>query len=354
MGWADEPSWWIQDRAESIDWGDDMALMTEDVINKDFTATELGRGYDENEVDDFLDQIVVELRRLTADNDELRSLIPPEAMDKIEAAKFSAEQAEKDAAARIAKADEDAQLAETEAADRAHAAAEAAQTAEAEAADKIAREALDVNVSDAADDGPDTSEMAAAAAAGLGSASGMLALAQSLHDGYVSEGLDTRKRLIGEGQSRHDQVVTEATALHEELVSTGQAQHDHLVSVGQATHDELLTVGRARHDALVSEAEALLAKATAEHEHLITEARERSTQMVAEAQQKRAEVFQTLAHERGLLQNKIDELRTFERDQRARMKTYHQSQLIELGEADAHDTDSDRTDTDRTDIDKIG
>src|SRR5450759_4776785 len=50
-----------------------MAFMPEDVLNKNFTATQFRRGYDEQEVDDFLDEIVVELRRLSSDNDDLRA-----------------------------------------------------------------------------------------------------------------------------------------------------------------------------------------------------------------------------------------------------------------------------------------
>src|SRR5665647_361063 len=48
-----------------------MAFTPEDVLNKHFTATQFRRGYDEQEVDDFLDEIVVELRRLSTDNDDL-------------------------------------------------------------------------------------------------------------------------------------------------------------------------------------------------------------------------------------------------------------------------------------------
>jgi hypothetical protein len=63
---------------------------------------------------------------------------------------------------------------------------------------------------------------------------------------------------------------------------------------------------------------------------MITEARERSTGMVAEAQQKKGTVLQELSRERDMLQKKINELRTFERDYRARLKTYLESQLLEL------------------------
>ncbi len=49
-----------------------MALTPEDVVNKRFQPTKFREGYDQDEVDDFLDEIVVELRRLTQENEELR------------------------------------------------------------------------------------------------------------------------------------------------------------------------------------------------------------------------------------------------------------------------------------------
>ena len=49
-----------------------MALTPEDVVNKRFQPTKFREGYDQDEVDDFLDEVVVELRRLGQENDELR------------------------------------------------------------------------------------------------------------------------------------------------------------------------------------------------------------------------------------------------------------------------------------------
>jgi len=296
-----------------------MALMPEDVLSKNFTATQFRRGYDEHEVDDFLDEIVVELRRLSSDNDGLRAqlkecqeaqgVLPANAQDKIALARESAEQAEKDAADRIAKANADAELVEAQAAERAKAAKEAAE--------ETAVSSSAVSATAAAED---EARGGGAAVAGLGSAAGVLALAQKLHEEYVSEGQTTRERLISEGQSRHDQVVDEATARQEELLSTGQAKYDELLSIGGAKYD------------------ALIAEATARHEQMITEARERSTGMVAEAQQKRAEVLQTLGRERDLLQKKIEELRTFERDYRARLRAHLESQLLELEQIGVQET----------------
>src|SRR5512144_896379 len=49
-----------------------MGLTPEDVVNKRFQATKFREGYDQDEVDDFLDEVVNELRRLTDENEELR------------------------------------------------------------------------------------------------------------------------------------------------------------------------------------------------------------------------------------------------------------------------------------------
>ena len=49
-----------------------MALTPDEVVNKTFTPTKFREGYDQDEVDDFLDEVVVELRRLNQENEELR------------------------------------------------------------------------------------------------------------------------------------------------------------------------------------------------------------------------------------------------------------------------------------------
>jgi len=49
-----------------------MPLTPEDVVNKRFQPTKFREGYDQDEVDDFLDEIVVELRRVNHENEDLR------------------------------------------------------------------------------------------------------------------------------------------------------------------------------------------------------------------------------------------------------------------------------------------
>ena len=52
-----------------------MALTAEDVLNKTFTQTQFRRGYDEREVDDFLDEVVAEMRRMVKENEDLRARV---------------------------------------------------------------------------------------------------------------------------------------------------------------------------------------------------------------------------------------------------------------------------------------
>ena len=48
-----------------------MALTWEDVVNKEFQLTKFREGYDREEVEDFLDEVVEELKRLTEVNARL-------------------------------------------------------------------------------------------------------------------------------------------------------------------------------------------------------------------------------------------------------------------------------------------
>ena len=52
-----------------------MALTPEEVVNKRFTIVKFREGYDQDEVDDFLDEVVVELRKLGGENEELRLML---------------------------------------------------------------------------------------------------------------------------------------------------------------------------------------------------------------------------------------------------------------------------------------
>jgi DivIVA domain-containing protein len=50
-----------------------MALLPEDILSKRFLTTKFREGYDQDEVDDFLDEIVLEFRRVVTENQDLKA-----------------------------------------------------------------------------------------------------------------------------------------------------------------------------------------------------------------------------------------------------------------------------------------
>jgi DivIVA domain-containing protein len=189
-----------------------MALTPEDVVNKRFAQTKFREGYDQDEVDDFLDEVVVELRRLTQENEELRAQLssggslPTAAVD----------------------------------------------------APVVAEPVVDAPV---VEDVPAPVAAAPAAAPSVeddaASTTNLLQLARRLHDEHVKEGADKRDALIAEGH---------ATA----------------------------------------------------------------ARIVAEAETKQRNDLARLNQEKAGIEHRIDELRSFEKDYRVKLKSYIEGQLREL------------------------
>ncbi len=197
-----------------------MALTPEDVVNKRFQPTKFREGYDQDEVDDFLDEVVVELRRLNQENDELKQrLVASES--------------------RIS----ELQRSGAQAAQAAPAAAEAATVAAPVVAPPApaypAPTPVDANAVDPS------------------STNNLLQLARRLHEEHVREGIEKRDALIAEGHATAARVVAEAES------------------------------------------------------------------------KQRAQISQ-LDQERALLEHRIDELRTFEREYRQQLKSYIEGQLRDL------------------------
>jgi DivIVA domain-containing protein len=207
-----------------------MALTPEDVVNKRFQPTKFREGYDQDEVDDFLDEVVVELRRLTQENEELRQRLQ------------AAESAPKPAAA-----------AEPAPAPTPEPEPEPAPVAAAPEPAPVAAAAPTTTVS-ADEDTEGTTNL--------------LTLARRLHEEHVREGVEKRDALIAEGQAQAARLVTEAEAKQRQIIADTENTNRQRVAV--------------------------------------------------------------LEQEQRQLEGKIDELRTFERDYRAQLKSYIQGQLNEL------------------------
>lgn len=167
-----------------------MALTPEVVVNKKFQVTKFREGYDQDEVDDFLDEIVEELRRLNQENDDLRRQVT-----ELEAQ--TGEEAPVPAPVPAGDTDDDTT---TSAVDL--------PVVEAEP------EAEDETPPAPEPEAPEPAAAAAPAAPGqetsAESAAGVLAMAQRLHDEYVSDGERKRDEIVSEAEREANRLVTEA------------------------------------------------------------------------------------------------------------------------------------------------
>jgi DivIVA domain-containing protein len=169
-----------------------MALTPEDVVNKRFQPTKFREGYDQDEVDDFLDEVVVELRRLNQENEELRQRLV-QGESRIAELQRSAAQAPEPAPVAAAPAY-----------------VEPAPVAAAPApAPAIAPAPAYVPASDPNEVTNNTNNL--------------LQLARKLHEEHVREGIEKRDALIAEGHATAARVVSEA----EEATRTKISALDH-------------------------------------------------------------------------------------------------------------------------------
>ena len=141
-----------------------MALTPDDVVTKQFQHVRFKEGFDPDEVDDFLDEIVVEWRKTIAENDELK-----------------------------------AKLAAYESGDSAPASAPVA-------AAPVAAPAPAPAVADSQGAGPVAT-------------AGIIELAQRLHDEHVAEGLAQRDKLVADAKAQAASIVSEAETRGREEVA---------------------------------------------------------------------------------------------------------------------------------------
>jgi DivIVA domain-containing protein len=155
-----------------------MALTPEDIVNKRFQSTKFREGYDPDEVDDFLDEVVVAMRRLTEENDALKAELEQ---------------------ARTAPQPEPATL---------------------ESPPSPVSTASTVSADDPID--------------AEGTAN-LLQLARRLHEEHVREGIQRRDELIAEGHAQAARIVSEAEDEHKRKMQLFEQERANL----QTTIDQL-------------------------------------------------------------------------------------------------------------------
>jgi DivIVA domain-containing protein len=162
-----------------------MALLTaDDVLNKKFQSTKFREGYDQDEVDDFLDEVVGTLRELQGENDDLKTKLAAAERRIAELSRDGASVSPASAPAPVVAAPEPEPEPEP-----------------APAPVVAAPVSAPVVVAPAPAAQPRNEPE---------SATGMLALAQKLHDDYVRSGQEESERLINEARVRAAQIVREA------------------------------------------------------------------------------------------------------------------------------------------------
>lgn len=245
-----------------------MGLTPADVHNVAFSKPPIGkRGYNEDEVDAFLDLVEAELARLVEENNDLRSQV-----EQLESQLQSAQVDLDDARTQAASSTSSAPAAPVE---------EPRRLAPVPA--------------------PTAAEQTSPGGDHHVQAAKVLGLAQEMAD-----------RLTGEAKAEADGMLSEARTKSEQLLSDARAKSDSMVNEARGKAETMLNDARTR------------------AETLERQAREKASGLERDAQRKHSEVMGNITQEKNALEKKIDTLRTFEREYRTRLQTYLESQLREL------------------------
>jgi len=204
-----------------------MAMLTaDDVLNKKFQATKFREGYDQDEVDDFLDEVVNTLRIVQGENEDLKTKLAAAERRIAELSRAGAQQ--------------NVPVAKPEPAP------------EPEPVPAPVPAPVPVTVA-APVQAPPVAQ-AQVRQSEPESATGMLALAQKLHDDYVRSGQEEGERLIAEAKSQAARIVREA----EETSSRTLGQLEQERSLLERKIDELRVFERDYRTRLKSYLENLL------------------------------------------------------------------------------------------------
>jgi DivIVA domain-containing protein len=284
-----------------------MPLTPAEVHNVAFKKPPIGkRGYDEEEVDAFLDIVEVELSRLIEENNDLRARMSsgqpapaPQGDGGAEVAAIRDENgrlqgriAELERTINQSKNGAQQQIVQLQ--------QQLAQTERAMAEDRKQLEQAQQNLA-AAQKAPAanlTKEGAAAPAEHHQQAVQMLALAQQTADQHLAQSKAEADRLVAEARANAEATVTDAN--------------------DKATRQ--------------------VADAEARSKQLNDESSARAAQALQDAEQRAATITAQFEQRKAALERRVEELRTFEREYRTRLKSYLESQLRDLdasGKAEA-------------------
>jgi DivIVA domain-containing protein len=112
-----------------------------------------------------------------------------------------------------------------------------------------------------------------------------------------------------------------------------------LLEIASANADQLMEAAKDEADRIVGEArskaERLTNEARGKADRLETDARIRAQKLDEETNERRSQAVATIERERYEMQREVEHLRAYEREYRARLKNYFQSQLDQLAASDS-------------------
>jgi DivIVA domain-containing protein len=118
-------------------------------------------------------------------------------------------------------------------------------------------------------------------------------------------------------------VLAMAQETAEKYVADAKTEAERMLGDARTTVDRM--IGEAR-----SKADSMTAEARSRADGLEREARSKATALTQEAERKHNEIIGGLEQRKTTLEKRIEELRTFEREYRTRLKSYLESQLRDL------------------------
>ena len=149
--------------------------------------------------------------------------------------------------------------------------------------------------------------------------------------------VEERSMQLSEEQAlKATRVLSLAQDTADRLTSTAIAEADKMVADARADAEQIVFEARQLAETTVTEAQqsadATLTDAQTRSESQLRQAYEKADFLQADAERKHTEFMNTINQQRTVLEGRLEQLRTFEREYRTRLKTYLESQLEELGQ----------------------
>jgi DivIVA domain-containing protein len=270
-----------------------MSLTPADVHNVAFSKPPIGkRGYNEDEVDAFLDLVESELARLVEENGDLKQQV-----EQLEGQLESA----------------NADLENTQAR-----AAQSAGPPTAPSPGPGFPDGQERRLTKVPAPGPGEQTAPAAATGGAEATAAMLAGSSQGSEQHVQAA-----KVIGLAQEMADRLTGEAKSESDSMLAEARTKSEQLLSEARSKSDTMVNEARTR-------AETMLNEARTRAETVERQAREKATSLERDAQRKHSEMVGAATDEKNGLDKRIEELRTFEREYRTRLKTLLETSLHDL------------------------